>query len=158
MAPIAVIKFNLLYSLKSTLATISLSKTKIFPAPLASAAQALALINEYKIDESLGFQFNNADAVDFNCDGNISINSINTDINLDGSIGVLSDYNEWDNLELNFNQFRAGALNGAILTFSQNNSNRYLNHSAANIFHDNNAQIIHEELMPFNILHNFKRL
>lgn len=118
----------------------------------------MALINEYKIDESLGFQFNNADAVDFNCDGSISINSINTDINLDGSIGVLSDYNEWDNLELNFNQFREGALNGAVLTFSQNNSNRYLNHSAANIFHDNNAQIIHEELMPFNILHNFKRL
>ena len=73
-----------------------------------------ANIDKTSIDESLGFQYANSVAVDFNCNGNANDVLNNFDLDWSGSsTDTIRDVDEWAMLDLQFTKYWSGNVSGA---------------------------------------------
>lgn len=59
-------------------------------------------LNEGSIFEINGLGYVNSNAIDFNCNSEFDLVSYSRDLNNDGKIEVLSDYDDWGSIELRF--------------------------------------------------------
>lgn len=112
-----------------------------------------ASIFESSVNETLGFKLENQQQVDFNCDGSFA--TLSVDVNFDGTIGVLKDYNEWNMLQLNFKENRDGAISGTHDPSSLENSSPHIH---TDVYRDNNARVINEKTPPLKLIDQLKRL
>jgi hypothetical protein len=78
--------------------------------------------------------------VDFDCDDNISSTSFRKDVNFDQQTTLLSDNNDWEMINLNFQSARDGSINGRSLYKNQPNDLILSPYSASN----DKAKVIHE--------------
>jgi len=70
-----------------------------------------ATLDESSLNDAIGFGRAGSTAVDFNCDGVINA-GYSYDANADSGIGVLADYDDWDNLMFVFQRHMTGNDNG----------------------------------------------
>ncbi|MBD1582105.1 Ig-like domain-containing protein [Pseudoalteromonas sp. S16_S37] len=111
-------------------------------------------INEALIDESKGLHNAGSSSVDFDCNGSQSDILTNFDINGDqDTVGVLTDFDEWSNLVLNFATYWSGANSG----LSQNRTSNTTKVSRS-IMHSDKQAIQKEQMPPTYLLKLIKQV
>ncbi len=108
-------------------------------------------LTESSQTESTGLGRSGATAIDFNCDGDTSdIVSMNLNPDYDNSAtGTLSDYNDWGNISIIFNQKWSGQFSRTLNDFSNSNKRNQVKipkYSTDTIWHD--KQPVAKEYAP----------
>lgn len=87
--------------------------THYFSTPLDYSDGSSSDLNESALNENNGLSRSGAQAVDWDCDGNIESN-VTFDINGDGNQTTLSDYDDWGNLDFVFQRQFSGTQESRI--------------------------------------------
>ena len=78
-------------------------------------------INSASVNETLGLGQISSDGVDYNCDGDVT----DTAASITGGSGTYSDYDDWGNLDLDFQRNSSGFNSGAMLVRSSDTSTEF---------------------------------
>lgn len=98
-------------------------------------------LDEAKLDESKGLNNPNSEAIDFNCNGSTSDILVDFNLNDDSeNASILTDYDEWSSLILNFTHFWSGANSGHSHQTTEMRPKRSIMHT--------DIQLVHEETAP----------
>jgi hypothetical protein len=97
-------------------------------------------LDENAAIESDGLLRSGSAAIDFDCDGSISTTGLSRELNFDTHTTSLSDHNDWEMINLNFQRTRHGSINGIGPYNRQPNDLVLLPYSIAN----DKAEVAHE--------------